>query len=197
MKQKTKIKRRSAELSKRLLSSLAIGVGLIACGVASMALLTGSQEVSQARERALVVPARVDYPAPELTLADLEGVSRSLKDYRGQVVLVNLWASWCPPCVAELPTLNAFYGDYADQGFVLIGINAGESPSHVREYVLQRQLNFPIWIDTEQRAGEAFRTMSLPSSFVIDRQGRVRLEWLGAIERTMLDKYVVPLLREQ
>ena len=180
---------------------IVIGVGLIMVGVAAMALLTslrGQPLWSQAEStgESSVVPANADYPAPDLTLNDLDGNHRSLSDYVGQVVLVNMWATWCPPCVAELPTLNSFYNDYAMEGFVIIGINDGEKLSVVKDYVAQKGLIFPIWLDPTYLSESAFNTQNLPSSFVIDRQGQVRLQWVGAISRAMLEKYVLPIIEE-
>ncbi|HSQ40546.1 MAG TPA: TlpA disulfide reductase family protein, partial [Anaerolineales bacterium] len=72
------------------------------------------------------IPAEVNYPAPELALENLNGGTESLADFLGKVTLVNNWATWCPPCKAELPTLVAFYNEHAAEGFVIIGIEAGE-----------------------------------------------------------------------
>lgn len=181
---------------QRTLAFIVIGIGLIALGVAAMTLLTLRQAQAERAESSSVVPAAADYPAPALTLNDLDGNPRSLADYRGQVVLVNLWATWCPPCVDELPTLNDFYRDYAGDGFLLVGVNDGEELSVVKDYVTRTGLDFPIWTDPTYLSESAFGTMNLPSSYVIDRQGRVRLQWIGAINRAMLEKYVVPIIEE-
>ncbi|HSQ39199.1 MAG TPA: redoxin domain-containing protein, partial [Anaerolineales bacterium] len=92
---------------QRTLAFIVIGIGLIALGVAAMTLLTLRQAQAERGVESSVIPIQVDYPAPALTLTDLDGNPHSLSDYLGQVVLVNMWATWCPPCVAELPTLNA------------------------------------------------------------------------------------------
>jgi cytochrome c biogenesis protein CcmG/thiol:disulfide interchange protein DsbE len=186
---------------QRAIAFIVIGIGLIMVGVAAMALLTslrGHSRWSQTENtvETSVVPTQADYAAPDLTLNDLDGNHRSLSDYVGQVVLVNMWATWCPPCVAELPTLNSFYNDYALEGFVIIGINDGEELSVVKDYVAQKGLIFPIWIDPTYLSESAFNTMNLPSSFVIDRQGQVRLQWVGAISRAMLEKYILPIIEE-
>ena len=107
-----------------------------------------------------------------------------------------MWATWCPPCVAELPTLNSFYKDYSDGGFVIIGIDDGEELGVVKDYVARTGLTFPIWADPTYLSESAFGTMNLPSSFVIDRQGQIRLQWVGAISRDMLEKYVVPIIEQ-
>ena len=179
---------------QRVLAFIVIGLGLIAIGVAAMTLLT--MRASQSQIPTSATPAKVDYPAPALTLNTLKGRPESLADYRGQVLLVNLWATWCPPCIEELPTLEAFYRDYADSGFVIIGIDDGEELSVVQEFVAQKGLSFPIWMDPAYASEAAFATQSLPSSYVINRQGQVVLQWVGAINRKMLDKYVAPIIQE-
>lgn len=144
------------------------------------------------------VPARVNFPAPELTLTDLQGVSRSLADYRGQVVLVNLWATWCAPCKEEMPVLQAFYEDYRDRGFVVIAINDGDPAADVRAFVGDYELTFPVWLDpTYVATEEAFHTLNLPASFVIDREGTIQLAWVGRISSRMLEQHLAPLIMRQ
>ena len=143
------------------------------------------------------VPGQVDYAAPELTLTELRGTTHSLKDYRGQVVLVNLWATWCPPCKAEMPNLQAYYNKYVEKGFVIIAINDGELTPEVTQFVQDYRLTFPIWLDpTSVATGQAFKTLNLPSSFVIDREGTIRLTWVGGISRSTLNQHVTPIIME-
>jgi thiol-disulfide isomerase/thioredoxin len=144
------------------------------------------------------VPVQVNFPTPELTLKDIQGVSHSLQDYHGQVVLVNLWATWCPPCKQEMPTLQAFYDKHKEDGFVIIAINDGDPTADVLQFVKDYGLTFPVWLDPTYVATErAFNAPNLPTSFVIARDGTIRLSWIGAISSRMLDKYVAPLIREQ
>ncbi len=143
------------------------------------------------------VPVQVNFAAPELTLTDIQGVEHSLADYRGQVVLVNLWATWCPPCKEEMPALQALYNKYIDNGFVIIAINDGDPAPDVLQFIKDYQLTFPVWLDPTYIATEqAFKTLNLPSSFVIDRSGTVRLMWVGGISKKMLDKYVPAIITE-
>ncbi len=145
-----------------------------------------------------VIPAKVNFPAPDLTLTDIQDVSHSLADYRGQVVLINLWATWCPPCKEEMPTLQAFYEKHRENGFVIIAINDGESKEAVLQFVKDYELTFPVWLDPTYIATEqAFNTLNLPSSFVIDRNGTIQLAWIGRINSRMLEKRVVPLIKEK
>ena len=143
------------------------------------------------------VPAEVNFPAPELTLTDVGGASASLADYRGQVVLVNLWATWCPPCKEEMPALESFYRKHKSQGFVIIAINDGDPANDVIQFVKDYGLTFPVWLDPTYIATEqAFKTLSLPSSFVINREGTIVLSWVGGINSKSLEKYVAPIINE-
>lgn len=180
---------------QRIIAMLLIGFGLIAVGVAAMTLITLRRSQGVGQETS-AVPVTVDYPAPPLSLTDLDGAARSLSDYQGQVVLVNMWATWCPPCREEMPALESFYQSYRDQGFVIIGLNDGEAAMDVRDFVISYGLTFPVWLDPTYISESAFNTMNLPSSFVIDRQGQVRLQWVGAIELAQLEKYVLPIIEE-
>lgn len=171
---------------------LALGLALIA---ASVFLILRD---NPPKNDLLAVPIQVSFPAPELTLTDTQGVSHSLADYRGQIVLVNLWATWCPPCKEEMPTLQAFYDKYEKDGFVTIAINDGDPTADVLQFVEDYGLTFPVWLDPTYIATEqAFKTLNLPSSFVIDRDGTTRLMWVGAINRKMLEKHVAPVIMEK
>ena len=144
------------------------------------------------------VPVQVNFPAPELTLTDTQSVSRSLADYRGQVVLVNLWATWCQPCKEEMPTLQSFYDKHRKNGFVIIAVNDGDPTADVLQFMKDYELTFPIWLDPTYIATEqSFKTLNLPSSFVIDRGGTTQLMWVGGISRGMLEKHVIPLIMEK
>jgi thiol-disulfide isomerase/thioredoxin len=142
-------------------------------------------------------PVQANFRAPQLTLTDTSGISHSLAEYQGQVVLVNLWATWCPPCKEEMPTLQAYHDKYKEQGFTIIAINDGDPTPDVVQFVKDYQLTFPVWLDpTYIATDQAFKTLNLPSSFVIDRGGTVRLQWVGEINRKMLDGYVTPIIKE-
>jgi thiol-disulfide isomerase/thioredoxin len=127
----------------------------------------------------------------------LDGKPVSLSDYIGQVVLVNNWAFWCPPCRAELPALEAYYEDQKENGFVVVAIEAGDEVDDVAYHVDLYQLSFPVWMDPETRALRVFKNTGLPNSYLIDRQGIVRLTWNGPINRELLDKYVTTIIEEQ
>ena len=177
----------------RFYAMLLIGAGLVMIGIVLFIFLNNSAVSS---DELSAVPAQVDFAAPELTLEDLSGRIVSLDDYLGAVVLVNLWATWCPPCKEEMPALQAFYEKYKSDGFVLIAINQEEPREVVEPFVKEFGLTFPVWLDLDYQAEREFGTMSLPSSFVIDRTGRVCLMWFGGISKKNLEKYVADVIKE-
>ncbi len=173
----------------RLIALLMIGFGFLALGIAFM-LMPDRLAVDTTVQDFSTIPAKVDLPVPQFTLTSLDGATVSLSDYQGKVVLVNLWATWCPPCREEMPALQAFYEEYQANGFILIAIDQGETLKEVDPFVGEFGLTFPVWLDPASMAGAEFNTMNLPSSYVIDRSGRIRLMWIGGISRANLDKYV-------
>jgi thiol-disulfide isomerase/thioredoxin len=194
MSESGSVPRRSANLAL-----IIMGVGLILIGLAAFYLLSKANQdsVSGESQQIYPVPAAVNYAAPELSLTDIKGVDSSLADYRGKVVLVNLWATWCPPCKKEMPTLQAFYNAHEADGFTIIAINDGDPTADVVQFVKDYQLTFSVWLDPKYVATEqAFQSMNLPSSYVIDRSGIIRLRWLGEISDEMLEKYVTPIIME-
>ncbi|MBI5353929.1 MAG: TlpA family protein disulfide reductase [Chloroflexi bacterium] len=177
--------------------NIIIGAGLVLIGLAALLMLPGKNntDTSQSESRS-VVPVEVNYPAPELSLQNVSGQNETLTDYQDQVVLVNNWATWCPPCKAEIPTLEAYYKTHKEEGFVIIGVEAGETQKDVLTFVQEHDMTYPVWFDLYGAALNAFHNESLPSSYVIDRKGVIRLSWVGEISREMLEKYVTPLLTE-
>jgi cytochrome c biogenesis protein CcmG/thiol:disulfide interchange protein DsbE len=180
----------------KILAMVLVGAGLLVLGVAAWVILPRPQSTAASEAYDSVVPIAVSFPAPALELSDLQGGKVSLKDYRGQVVLVNNWATWCPPCRAEMPTLEAYFKDHRDQGFALIGIEAGDPQPDVAQFVERYGLSFPIWLDPQNESLKGFYNSGLPNSYVIDRDGRVVMSWTGAISREMLEKHLTPLLKE-
>ena len=178
----------------RLIAMILMGVGFISLGAMFFYIL--QNDPSASAQEFSAVPAEVEYAAPELILEDLAGNNVSLKDYLGRVVLVNLWATWCPPCKDEMPTLQAFYEKYKSKGFVLVAIDQEESREVVQPFVEELGLTFPVWLDLDWLAQKEFNTSNLPSSYVIDREGQVRLMWIGGISKKNLEKYVPDIITE-
>jgi cytochrome c biogenesis protein CcmG, thiol:disulfide interchange protein DsbE len=185
--------------TSRVIGLMALGVSLIVTGFAAYTLILTAQNNIHAESPIdfSAIPAQVQIEAPALTLTDIQGIPHSLSDYRGQVVLVNLWATWCPPCQAEMPNLQDYFNNHQDEGFTVIAIEDGDPTANVISFVRKYGLNFSIWLDpTYQAADHAFNTTNLPSSYVVDRNGVIRLEWVGAINEQNLEKYIEPLVKE-
>lgn len=174
-----------------------VGAGLVLLGVALFLPGVATTTAAPAAEERSVIPVEVNYPAPELSLSKLGGGQEALKDYRGKVVLLNNWATWCPPCKAEMPTLKAFHDAHAIDGFSVIAVEAGDPEAQVQAFAKSFGLGFPIWLDPKNASLTAFQNENLPNSVVIDRKGQVRLAWVGEISRTVLEKYVTPIIGEQ
>jgi thiol-disulfide isomerase/thioredoxin len=147
---------------------------------------------------ALVVALTVDgKPAQARTQAQiplLDGSTVNLDDYRGQVVLLNFWATWCPPCRAEMPELDAYYRQHRDDGFVLIAVNAGESAELARSFIEANGFSFPVGLDLNGDLTDEFGITGLPVSIVIDADGAIQYRHSGMISREVLDAQVTPLL---
>lgn len=179
-----------------------VGIGLILLSLVTVWMLARADSPSNSAKGSgdasspSAIPVAVEFPAPDLKLVDLNGNPVSLSDFKGQTVLLNNWAIWCPPCKAEMPVLQAYYNKYREKGFTIIGVEAGEQPAGVAAFVDEYRLTFPIWPDPQQLSMQAFQAFSLPNSYVVDEAGIVRLAWTGAISEAMLEKYVTPLLME-
>lgn len=179
-----------------ILGMIMIGTGLLLLGVVTLVVLPKPEAAAGSGSGYSSIPMEVNYPSPELSLTDLQGLPVSLEDHLGEVVLVNNWATWCPPCKAEMPALQTFFDRHKNQDFTIIAIEAGDPIFEVADFVKQYGLTFHVWPDPTSKATEAFRNPGLPSSYVIDRTGTVRLAWTGAINLDTLEKYVTPLLEE-
>ena len=185
-----------ARRGKDPLGFVLIGLGLIVLGVVAFVVMSPPQAEAPRAPVDSSAPVAVNFPAPQLELTDLAGNPVSLEGLRGKFVLVNNWATWCPPCREEMPTLEAYYRQHQDQNFVLVGIEAREPAAQVKEFAEQYGLSFSIWLDREGQALRGFTNAALPNSYVIDPEGVVVLGWTGAISQAMLEEYVTPLLEE-
>ena len=113
------------------------------------------------------------------SLADLKGKPHTLADYRGKVILVNFWASWCTPCVLEMPELTQLKQHMAGQPFEIIAINVGERENRVKHFVKRIDFNLPVLLDISSKAFKQWNIEIMPSSFLIDANGFVRYRVLG------------------
>ena len=131
----------------------------------------------------------VGAPAEDFRLVDLDGKSQSLSQYRGKVVLVNFWATWCKPCTTEMPAMQTTYDKLRDKGFVVLAINELEDDAKVREHIKQHGHTFPVLMDRENKVANQFGVFGLPVSVFIDEKGVVQEYIKGGLltEQLILD----------
>lgn len=150
-----------------------------------VALLAGGTALG-ARMGGAPAPVRVGAPAPAFQAATLDGTARikTLDDYRGQVVLINLWATWCGPCVVEMPSIQRLYDRFRDAGLKVVAV-AVDDPGYeqrILDFVRERGLTFEILHEGTGRIEATFQTQGIPATFLIGRDGRIRKLSLGAAD---------------
>jgi len=121
---------------------------------------------------------------PALALPDLAGRAHALEDYRGKVVLVNFWATWCEPCRAEMPSIGKLRASLAGQPFEVLAVNVGEPESRIQRFMEQVPMPFPVLLDRDNAAAKAWRARVLPVSFLVGADGRVRYLAIGEYDWT-------------
>ena len=185
---------------RKIMPFIVIGFGLILISVSASVVLLDQQgselTPSVSEPDNCVVPAPVEFPAPELKLIDTENNPVSITDHLGTVVLINAWATWCPPCKAEMPDLQEYFDLHADDGFVIIVVNIGEGLDRVLEFSEAFDISFPLWLDKNEKTLRAMNTTAMPSSYVIDRSGTVRLAWSGLTCLSALESTVTPIIED-
>ena len=132
--------------------------------------------------------------ARDFTLETLEGDELSLRDYRGNVVLVNFWATWCAPCRDEIPDIQATYEAYQDDGFVVLGVNVEESRQQVEPFVTALGMTYPVLLDETGQVLKMYRAIGLPMSVILDRDGVIQVRHIGYVTAAQLERYLVQLL---
>lgn len=189
-----------------ILVIIGVIIGTVALGIYAFKYLvrTGveeiknvEQELAEEENQPVKIEKIIDIglPAPEFTLEDLEGNEISLKDFQGEKnVLLNFWASWCPPCRMEMPDLDRLYIDYKDDDFVVLAVNLGEDKDTVKEFIEEKGYSFPVVLDKTQEVGIIYQTFSIPTSVMVDKEGIIRayrpglmtyeemLEFKGSVE---------------
>ncbi|MBV1906704.1 MAG: TlpA family protein disulfide reductase [Pseudomonadales bacterium] len=118
--------------------------------------------------------AGVQDTAPDFTLKNLEGKNLRLQEFRGQVVLLNFWASWCGPCRQEMPLLDRIHQRYEDAGFSVVAVNVEGEKAPAQALAKETGVSFPVLIDTDQKVSEQYNLEAMPSSVLIDRDGVIR-----------------------
>jgi peroxiredoxin len=128
--------------------------------------------------------------APEFSLTDLSGRPLRLSDYRGKVVILDFWATWCEPCKEEIPHFVDLQNKYGAQGMQVLGISMDDSEPPVREFQQQYKMNYPVAVGTSKLADEFGGILGLPITFVIDRQGQIVSRHVGATAAAVFEEEI-------
>jgi len=182
---------------RRLLAPVPLAVlGVVVALVALLAYGLASNEPDRGIEEALQQGERKE--APELVLPRLSGDGEgSLADYRGQVVVLNFWASWCEPCREESPLLQRWHERLRKQDATVLGVDAFDEIGRARAFVEEYGLTYPMLRDGDGSTREQFGIVGFPETFVIDREGRIAAIERGPVDAEFMRERVAPLLREQ
>lgn len=129
---------------------------------------------------------KVGQIAPGFSAQKVDGAVVSLSELRGQVVLINFWATWCGPCRAEMPDLDAVYQQYKEQGFALLGVNYQETPDQIQGFTSELRVGFPIAQDPSGEIARTYRVRGFPTSFFIDRNGTVAEVRIGPLNHDLV-----------
>jgi peroxiredoxin len=133
--------------------------------------------------------------APDFALKDINGRQVKLSDFRGKIVLLNFWATWCGPCKVEIPWFIEFEQKYKDRGFAVIGVSMDEEGwSVVKPYLAERRINYRVVVGTEKLGQDYGGVESLPTSFIIDKEGRIVSTHVGLVSKSDYESEIVQLL---
>ncbi len=117
--------------------------------------------------------------APDFILKSVNGKDVSINSFRKKVVLLNFWATWCPPCKAEMPSMNKLYNFYKDKGFTVVAVSGDNSMKKVVKFLNKKPVDFVVLIDPEKKISRKYKVFSLPTSFLIDKDGKIVNKYLG------------------
>jgi peroxiredoxin len=176
--------RRRQKIGKNIL----FAAGGIVIVIAAVLLLSDKSNT------AALGPARVGKPLGDFSLTDIKGNTVHLSDYKGKAVLVNAWATWCPPCKAEMPDLNAYYQAHQADGFMLLAVNAGDPASDAAAFASQKGLAFPVLLDPNTRLLNSLGIHDFPTSILVGTDGIVKGIHVGMFTPQALEAEITPYL---
>jgi peroxiredoxin len=177
------------------LSAVAVALVVLFNLGKSLTGLDQAEEVSSSRQQQRVSTIRNVEELPPFALQDTAGATRSLSEWEGRVILLNFWATWCPPCKYEIPDFIELQAEYGEAGFQIVGIGIDEA-ERIRSYHDEMGINYPVLIatDPEMMSDWGNRAQVLPYSVVIDRDGEIRYIHRGQLDRSQFEREILPLI---
>ncbi|MBX3173876.1 MAG: TlpA family protein disulfide reductase [Gemmatimonadaceae bacterium] len=144
--------------------------------------------------------ATIGQPAPAYAASQMDGSPVTLADHRGEVVLLNIWATWCKPCRQEIPALDSLYAEFAARGLVVAGVSIDviDDTARIQGFARDLGATYPLWLDPDDRVSTTFRAIGVPATFLVDRNGVLRWRKMGAVHasdaglRAVLDSALAP-----
>ena len=180
-----------------VLSGCAAGVDVVPAVLGQGARPTPTRVLTAAQAASATARAQVAaMPAPDFTLPTLDGEDITLSDLRGRAVLINFWATWCPPCRLEMPAMQRVYERYKEEGFVVLAVNFREGQEQVKPFVEELGLTFPVLLDEKGNVASQYRVIGLPSSYFVDKEGRIQTVQVGAMSEAFMEEQVQRLVGE-
>uniref|UniRef100_A0A7C3MH67 TlpA family protein disulfide reductase n=1 Tax=Dictyoglomus thermophilum TaxID=14 RepID=A0A7C3MH67_DICTH len=134
--------------------------------------------------------------AIDFSLKDLKGKNYRLSDFKGKVILLNFWATWCPPCRYEMPLLDKLYKEHKNKGFEIVAVSLDSNPKNVNDYLKNNPVSFTILSDREGKAGYTYQIVAIPTSFLIDKNFIIRKIYLGIISEKDIKKELEKWLKK-
>jgi len=166
-------------------------LGVVAVVVSAAAVLLS---IGLRRDPSVVPSPLIGRTAPDFTLNQLDGTPFTLSTLRGQIVVVNFWASWCTECHTEQSTLNQTWQRFQDSGVVVVGVNFQDTTDDASDYVRAASVSYPVVEDSASRTALAYGLRGVPETFVIDRTGRIVDRIIGPVDATTLTNQITSML---
>lgn len=177
-------------------------IGLVIWGVYDTGKMDLGLESGQSDAQGEIKQEKVNAPvgiqkgnlAPDFELKTLDGESMKLSDYRGKRIILNMWATWCPPCRAEMPDMQDFYEANQDKGIIILGVNLTSSekqPENIAKFIDEFGLTFPVVLDEKNSVADRYQVVSIPTTYMIDSRGVIQQKIIGPMNKEMMEEFVL------
>jgi peroxiredoxin len=176
-----------------LLAGILLGIILGLLAMIGIGRMQDSPKVSELiQEAESSAKPVVDAPAPDFELTALSGEQTRLRDFRGQIILLNFWATWCGPCRIEMPDFQSRFEQYSDE-LIVLAVNVAEDPEDIQDFMNELDLTFGALLDSDEKVFRQYLVRGLPTTYFIDAEGILRIQHIGVMTEGQLDGYLAEL----